>query len=152
MNKIDEQVQLAIKVMYERVNNYNEVSEHFGVAPSTVWSFVNYWGDYKKLRELRREQRATLAQKSGCKSYAEYTRKKAEKRQKRNKILSRLIKDTLREKGVEQNWLADFIGVTKQAVSNIILGKNRLGREKLPRLANALGLDLETLLNAGGYQ
>ena len=151
IHSVDEQAMLAIKVMYDRIPNYNMVAEHFGIAPSTVWNYINYSGKEERLQQIKRMYRKSVARKNGYGCYSEYARRKAQQRKSRNRQFCGLIRGRLEAIGQNQNWLADSTGITRQAISQAINGKIKLRRERLPRLSEALKVGLETLINAGGY-
>lgn len=61
--------------------------------------------------------------------------------------VGKLIKEALEHQGKTQAWLAEFCGVSNNAVSKWINGSGQISRENIRKVANALGLRASELLN-----
>lgn len=65
---------------------------------------------------------------------------------KRNERLGAILREGLRNTGGDYAWVAEYLGCSTTAVSNMFEGRNRPKMEKLPLLAYALEIDYETLI------
>ncbi len=113
-------------------NSYSEYKEHLAKQKG-----------YKSLHEYQEH----LAKQKGYNSYSEYQEHLAKKRQKKlvNSKLGRLIKTRLKELGESQSWLAEQIGVTRQAVSLYINGRNIPKEDIAGRIFSALQTGYNTI-------
>ena len=124
--------------MYEKNNTISQIARSIGVSYTSAWfliegkrqGFKNY-SEYreslaiKKGFKNRSEYQESLAVKKGFKNYSEYRESLAQQRSRnhQNKELSDLIKSRLKKLKRTQSWLAEQIGVTRQAVSLYSIGK-----------------------------
>ena len=76
--------------------------------------------------------------------YQEYTTRQRVNRPQ-NQGLSDLIKRRLKELGKNQSWLAEEIGVTRQAVSLYVKGRTTPTNDLLQKLYSSLDVTYETL-------
>jgi transcriptional regulator with XRE-family HTH domain len=72
-------------------------------------------------------------------------------KEKRNKAMAALLKDGLKRTGGNQSWVAEYLECSPSAVSRFFTGKGRPSLDNLPRLAYALDINLEELINVGRY-
>lgn len=110
--------------MYQEDVSISEIAEDIGVS-------------YNSARIL------TIGREIGFKNYYEYHESLAQKRSQKqeNKDLSYLIKSRLKELGKNQNWLAEQLGVTRQAVSYYVQGKMIPQNQVLTNLFSTLKVD-----------
>lgn len=59
--------------------------------------------------------------------------------------LQQAINDKMKSSGITQKSLADYLGVSRQAVQ-IFLKTDNVGYEKLLQLANMVGLDVDLVI------
>ena len=124
--------------------SWNEYQKHLAKERG----FGSY-GEYREHLAKERgfgslnEYREHLAKERGFGSLNEYREHLAKERANRNsnKELSYLIKTRLREIGKNQSWLADQIGVSRQAVSFYSQGKLIPKAEVLNRLFEVFGVE-----------
>lgn len=57
-----------------------------------------------------------------------------------------LIKDIMNERGVTSAWLAENVGISKVAVSNIITGKSSPSLDNLLKIAEVLNVSITELI------
>ena len=121
-----------------------EIARKANVSYSTAWGLTKA---KEKGFDSLTEYRQHLAKEKGFDSFNEYQQHLAKERQKRpeNKGLSYLIVARLKELGKNQNWLANEIGVTRQAVSMYVSGSNFPSIKVYERLSPILGISLDTL-------
>lgn len=60
--------------------------------------------------------------------------------------MSLRIKEVMDERRVTSAWLAEKVGISKVAVSNIVTGKNSPSVDNLLKIADALGVSITYLL------
>ena len=56
------------------------------------------------------------------------------------------IKETMNERGVTSAWLAEQVGISKVAVSNIITGKSSPSLDNILKIADALNVSITELI------
>ena len=125
---------------YQSGESIKDISQSVGVSYISAWFMTEgrrrgfgSWNEYQK----------HLAKERGFGSLNEYREHLAKERANRNsnKELSYLIKTRLREIGKNQSWLADQIGVSRQAVSFYSQGKLIPKAEVLNRLFEVFGVE-----------
>lgn len=57
-----------------------------------------------------------------------------------------LIKDIMNERGVTSAWLAENVGISKVAVSNIITGKSSPSLDNILKIAEVLNVSITELI------
>ena len=57
------------------------------------------------------------------------------------------IKHLMKQQGITQNVLADKLGITQAALSNMLSGDNQIRRRTLDKIASALGKTAEVFLD-----
>jgi len=84
-----------------------------------------------------------LAQEKGFASHYEYVDHLSQQRskRKRNRKVRGLVRKRLRELGKNQSWLAEELGVSRQAVSLYVQGKSIPRGETLGRLLDIICSD-----------
>ena len=112
--------------------NYSEYQEHLAVQ--------------KGFKNLSKYQEHLIVQK-GFKNYSEYQEHLAVQRQKRynNKKLSELINRRLKELKMNQSWLAQGLGVSRQMASNYFHGKSIPFNKVLKKLSSVLKIEKSRL-------
>lgn len=60
--------------------------------------------------------------------------------------MSLRIKEVMDERKITSAWLAEKVGISKVAVSNIVTGKNSPSVDNLLKIAEALGVSITYLL------
>jgi len=60
-------------------------------------------------------------------------------------IIMNKLKKILKDKGLKQNWIAEQLGLTREAVSHWVTGKNNPTTENLKRVANLLNIKLDEI-------
>ena len=141
---------------YQSGESIKDISQSVGVSYISAWFMTEgrrrgfgSWNEYQKHLAKERgfgsygEYREHLAKERGFGSLNEYREHLAKERANRNsnKELSYLIKTRLREIGKNQSWLADQIGVSRQAVSFYSQGKLIPKAEVLNRLFEVFGVE-----------
>ena len=108
--------------MYQEDRTISQVARSLRVSYTSAWSLTE---GRKQGFKNRSEYQEDLAVRKGFKNRSEYLEDLAEDRKKLkpNKDLSCLIKSRLKELGKNQSWLANELGVTRQAVSLYAHGK-----------------------------
>ena len=61
-------------------------------------------------------------------------------------MIGKLIKEYLQDKGIKQNFVAEKIGITENAMSDICNGKRDISCIEYYKLCKALGIELEYFL------
>ena len=56
------------------------------------------------------------------------------------------IKETMNERGVTSAWLAEQVGISKVAVSNIVTGKSSPSLDNILKIADALNVSITELI------
>ena len=56
------------------------------------------------------------------------------------------IKEIMSERNVTSAWLAEKVGISKVAVSNIVTGKSSPSLDNLLKIADALNVSITTLI------
>lgn len=88
-----------------------------------------------------------LAKQRGFDSLQEYKKHRVKERQKRlkNKELSNLIDKRLEERGKPHHWLAEKLGISREAVRQYARGKSVPKKENLRKILSILEINNETL-------
>jgi len=147
------------KVCYQTAYNYLSLKERgIGLAGeyyeylarergfNSVREYYKDWFEKRGFRSARGYYEH-LARERGFNSVREYKEylDKIKQRKAKNQELSDLIKKRLKEIGKNQNWLANELGVTRQAVSLYALGKSIPSDDLLKELYLAIKIPDQTL-------
>lgn len=117
-----------------------DIARQVGVSSSSVYGLTRahqrgFASDYK--------YQEYLAQQNGFASRYEYVEHLSQQRskRKRNRQLRGLVRKRLREIGKNQSWLAEELGVSRQAVSLYVQGKSIPRGKTLGRLLDIICSD-----------
>ena len=64
-----------------------------------------------------------------------------------NKVVGSILRERRKEKGFSLEYVASFLGVTKNAVSNWEIGKRSLYAETLREYCKILGCSMQDIFN-----
>lgn len=67
------------------------------------------------------------------------------------KRVAEAVREAMTAKGITQMALSDALGISQSAVSRRITGAQPFDVAELATVADALGLDFETLLSSAGH-
>lgn len=129
--RIPENVRVKISKLYDNGGgmSLSEISKQTGVSYSSVYGMT-------RLRQRTNSERGRY-----FKSRTEYDDWRARQRAEKNKEFSTLLKYRLNELGKNQSWLAEQLGVTRQAVSLYTQGKLISRGEKFNKLLKILNIN-----------
>lgn len=65
-------------------------------------------------------------------------------------MLGKIVRESRETLGMNQKEFADMVGIVQSHVSMIEKGKRKPKLETLDKIAVAIGVDVETLIEAGG--
>ena len=144
--KLSKETKEEITRLYDDGDGLNlyEIASQVGVSYSSAYGLTRAKErGFASLTEYEKH----LAKKRGFESQTEYEKHLAKERQRRpeNQELSKLIKTKLKEGGKNQSWLAKEMGITSQAVSLYVRGKNVPTEDLLGRLYSLLDVPYKTL-------
>ena len=117
-----------------------------GLSPAEIakQTDISYSSVYGLTRAKQRVNPETGQPFESRSQYQEYTTKQRVNRPE-NQGLSELITRRLKELGKNQSWLAEEIGVTRQAVSLYVKGRTTPTNDLLQKLYSSLDVTYETL-------
>src|SRR3989344_2138776 len=129
------EIAMQTGISYSSVYGLTKVRQR--VNPETGEKFKSY-GDYQ---DYLARQRVNPETEEKFKSYGDNQDYLARQRVNQNKEQSDLIRGRLEEMGKNQSWLAEQLGVSKQAVSLYIQGKSKPRGERLDKLLRVLNIN-----------
>src|SRR3989338_3692446 len=124
----DEQREEARR-LYDTGLKTSEIGMQTGISYSSVYGLT------------KGRQRGNPEKGEKFKSYVDNQDYLARQRVNQNKEQSDLIRGRLEEMGKNQSWLAEQLGVSKQAVSLYIQGKSKPRGERLDKLLRVLNIN-----------
>ena len=137
VNRITDKQKEEAWRMYKQGGIINNIAKYVSVSYHSAWVMTK--GRKRGFKTIT-EYQEHLAQEKGFKTFTEYKEHLAQKRIKRqgNIELKNLIHSYLNKLWKNQSWLAEQIGVSRQAVSLYASGKIIPKYETLDKLFNIL--------------
>ncbi len=128
-------------VSYSSVYGLTKVRQRVNPETGEPFESLNQYQEYTARQRVNPETGEPFESKS---QYREYTARQRVNRPE-NQGLSDLINRRLKELRRNQTWLAEEMGVTRQAVSLYVKGRSTPTNDLLQRLYSSLDVPYETL-------